>query len=162
MALSTDVKVLGSPASPYVSRVQFALHLKSVKYELIEETSDTYNELLFRANPIYKEGPLFFHSDKSICESHIIVQYIDETWSDGPSILPSDPYDRAKARLWAAYIDDRVSYSSASFFFQLKPRFCSSHSFTTAFELVRNICLFFAVIMAPRDRNLCESPPKFI
>ncbi|KAL1814916.1 hypothetical protein ACET3Z_017490 [Daucus carota] len=39
----------------------------------------------------------------------VFVEYIDEKWSgDGSSILPSDPYDRAVARFWAAYFDDKV------------------------------------------------------
>ncbi|KAF2299561.1 hypothetical protein GH714_038152 [Hevea brasiliensis] len=44
---------------------------------------------------------------KPICESLIIVEYIDETWSSGPSILPSDPYDRAIAKFWGAYVDEK-------------------------------------------------------
>uniref|UniRef100_A0A224X8R3 glutathione transferase n=1 Tax=Hypericum annulatum TaxID=708052 RepID=A0A224X8R3_9ROSI len=47
------------------------------------------------------------HHGKPICESLIIVEYIDEVWSSGRSILPSDPIDRATARFWGAYVDDK-------------------------------------------------------
>ncbi|KAI5654911.1 hypothetical protein M9H77_32098 [Catharanthus roseus] len=107
-ASTSDVKVLGSAKSPFVIRVEIALKLKSIEYEFIEENNykDQKSELLLQSNPIHKKIPVFFHSNKPISESLIIVQYIDETWPDAPSILPSDPYDRATARFWATYIDN--------------------------------------------------------
>ncbi|KAJ8506095.1 hypothetical protein OPV22_006981 [Ensete ventricosum] len=45
---------------------------------------------------------------KPICESAIIVEYIDEIWTSEPPILPSHPFDRAVARFWATYIDDKL------------------------------------------------------
>ncbi|XP_051122152.1 glutathione S-transferase U17-like [Andrographis paniculata] len=105
----TDVKVLGSWLSPYVNRVAMALKLKSIKYELVEMNPHQKTELLAKHNPIHKKVPVLIHADRSICESLIIVQYIDESWPNGPSILPSDPHDRSAARFWAAYIDDKWS-----------------------------------------------------
>ncbi|KAL1550963.1 glutathione transferase [Salvia divinorum] len=43
-----------------------------------------------------------------ICEFLIIVQYIDDAWTNGPSILPPHPHDRATARFWAAFVDDKL------------------------------------------------------
>ncbi|GAB2280355.1 Glutathione S-transferase U17 [Dionaea muscipula] len=103
-----DVKLLGAWPSPYVLRVKIALNLKSVDYEFEAENLGSKSELLIKSNPVYKKIPVLLHGGKPICESLIIVQYIDEAWSDiGPSILPSDPYDRAVARFWAAYVDDK-------------------------------------------------------
>ncbi|GMP58666.1 hypothetical protein CsSME_00022252 [Camellia sinensis var. sinensis] len=100
---------VGSP-SPFVNRVQIALNLKSIDYEFLPETFGSKSELLLKSNPVNKKIPVLIHHDKPICESLIIVQYIDELWTSGPSILPSDPYDRAIARFWGAYIDDKVSF----------------------------------------------------
>ncbi|KAH7835306.1 hypothetical protein Vadar_024918 [Vaccinium darrowii] len=99
---SIDVKVLGRAPSPYVNRVQIALNLKSVNFEFLEEESGSRSELLLKSNPVHKKVPVMIHGGKPICESLIIVQYIDEAWTDGPSILPSDPYDGAMAWFWAA------------------------------------------------------------
>ncbi|ESQ35828.1 hypothetical protein EUTSA_v10009674mg [Eutrema salsugineum] len=103
-----DVKLIGSWASVFVMRARIALNLKSISYEFLQETFGSKSELLLKSNPVYKKMPVLIHADKPVCESNIIVQYIDETWSSSePSILPSHPYDRAIARLWAAYIDDK-------------------------------------------------------
>ncbi|KAK1324308.1 Glutathione S-transferase U17 [Acorus calamus] len=101
------VKLLGVWASPFVMRPRIALNLKSVDYEFLEETLGTKSELLLKSSPVYKKIPVLLHDDKPICESMIIVQYIDEVWTEGPLLLPTDPYDRAIARFWAVYIDDK-------------------------------------------------------
>uniref|UniRef100_A0A2N9ISA8 glutathione transferase n=1 Tax=Fagus sylvatica TaxID=28930 RepID=A0A2N9ISA8_FAGSY len=65
------------------------------------------SQLLLQSNPVHKKIPVLIHADKPICESLVIVQYIDEVWTSSPSILPSNPYDRAIVRFWAAYLDDK-------------------------------------------------------
>ncbi|EOA36240.1 hypothetical protein CARUB_v10010208mg [Capsella rubella] len=104
-----EVKLIGSWASVYVMRAMIALHLKSISYEFLQETFGSKSELLLKSNPVHKKMPVLIHADKPVCESNIIVQYIDEAWnsSSQPSILPSHPYDKAIARFWAAYIDDK-------------------------------------------------------
>ncbi|XP_020094457.1 glutathione S-transferase U17-like isoform X3 [Ananas comosus] len=111
--MAKEVKLLGSWASPYVLRVQIALELKGVSYEYLEQQLwENKSELLLRSNPVYKKVPVLIHKDQSICESTIILQYIDDVWGAcGPAILPSDPYERAIARFWASYIDDKFGPS---------------------------------------------------
>ncbi|KAM3304072.1 hypothetical protein P3S67_015104 [Capsicum chacoense] len=103
-----DVKLLGSWPSTFVMRPRIALNIKSVGYDFLEEQLSSKSDVLLRSNPVYKKIPVLIHDGNPICESLIIVQYIDETWTNsGPSILPSDPYDRAIARFWASYIDEK-------------------------------------------------------
>ncbi|CAN1825107.1 Glutathione S-transferase U17 [Linum perenne] len=59
------------------------------------EQFGTKSELLLKLDHVYKKIPILIHNDRPICESNIIVEYIDEAWSSGPSLLPSDAYDRA-------------------------------------------------------------------
>ncbi|CAN1852571.1 Glutathione S-transferase U17 [Linum perenne] len=87
-------------------RPRIALNIKSVEYEFLQEQFGTKSELLLKSNPVHKKIPVLIHNDRPICESNIIVEYIDEAWSSGPSLLPSDAYDRAIARFWASYLDE--------------------------------------------------------
>ncbi|KAH7834510.1 hypothetical protein Vadar_016823 [Vaccinium darrowii] len=102
-----SVKLIGARPSPFVNRVQIALNLKSINYEFFDEIFGSKSKFLLESNPVHKKIPVLIHDDKPICESLIIVQYIDEQWTSGPSILPSDPYDRSTAQFWASYIDEK-------------------------------------------------------
>lgn len=111
------IKVLGTPASPFANRVSIALNVKSVDYEFVQEDMSNKSELLLKSNPVYKKIPVLILGENIICESLVIVQYIDETWTNGPSVLPSNPLDRAITRFWVAYIDCKVLLSTQTTFF---------------------------------------------
>ena len=113
MAGKEDLKLLGLPLSPFVISVRMALNMKGVSYEYVDEDLSNKSELLLKSNPVHKKVPVLIHNGKPICESLVILQYVDELFA-GRSILPTDSYERATARFWAAYAGDKVQYKHAS------------------------------------------------
>ena len=107
--MADTVLVLGAWASPFSNRVRIALLEKGVEYEYKEEDLVNKSSLLLKSNPVHKKVPVLIHNERPICESLIIVQYIDETWNKTSPLMPGDPYERANARFWADYIDNKVS-----------------------------------------------------
>ncbi|KAG0466127.1 hypothetical protein HPP92_017132 [Vanilla planifolia] len=113
------VKLLDFWVSPFGQRVRIALAEKGVEYDYHEENLAAKSELLLKSNPVNKQIPVLIHGSRSVCESLIIVQYIDEVWSDKNRILPSDPFSRAQSLFWADFVDKKV-YVSGSKLWKLK------------------------------------------
>jgi glutathione S-transferase len=108
--------LLGLWPSPFVIRARIALNLKGLTYVYTEESLYDKSELLLKSNPVRKKVPVLIHDGKPVCESQIIVQYIDEAFpaaAGAAPILPSDPYDRAVARFWASYVEHKVLRTSS-------------------------------------------------
>ncbi|XBI75554.1 hypothetical protein VPH35_068918 [Triticum aestivum] len=85
------VRLIAAFGSPFAHRVEVALTLKGVSYISV---------------------PVLLHSDRAVCESLLIVEYIDEAFHDGdegsaPRLLPADPYDRTTASFWADFIANK-------------------------------------------------------
>ncbi|KAL6966578.1 Glutathione S-transferase 3, partial [Sarracenia purpurea var. burkii] len=110
MEMAEEILLLSTWPSQYGMRVRMALAEKGVEFEYEEDNLSNKSPLLLRMNPIHKKIPILIHNGKSVCESLIIVQYIDEIWKDKSPFLPSDPYLKAHAWFWGIILAKRYIY----------------------------------------------------
>ncbi|XP_056172775.1 probable glutathione S-transferase [Syzygium oleosum] len=106
--MAEEVILLDFWSSLFGIRARIALREKGVDFDMREEDLlSNKSPLLLETNPVHKKIPVLIHNGKSVCESLVIVQYINETWGRESPLLPSDPYQRARARarFWADYVD---------------------------------------------------------
>ncbi|KAH7859537.1 hypothetical protein Vadar_002317 [Vaccinium darrowii] len=101
--MAEEVVLLAFWFSQFAARVKISLAEKGVEYEYREDNRWDKSPLLLKMNPVKKQVPVLIHNGKPVCESTIIVEYIDEVWKTKSPLLPSDPYKRAQARFWANF-----------------------------------------------------------
>lgn len=92
---------------PFAHRAWISLLTKGVDFEYIEQ--DPYNKSAewLAVNP---RGliPVIVHNNRSVYESHVCIEYIDEAWPSKPRLLPTDPYEKAKARMWGDFVSKKL------------------------------------------------------
>ncbi|KAF2685520.1 glutathione transferase omega-1 [Lentithecium fluviatile CBS 122367] len=77
---------------PFVQRVWIALEEKGIQYQYIE------------VNPYRKPN-----QNKPLYESTVLCEFLEEAFPDHtPHLLPKDPYDRARTRIWTDYVTSRI------------------------------------------------------
>lgn len=136
------VKLLGFWASPYVLKVRWALAMKGVEYEYVEEDLWSKSAELLAYNPVHKKVPVLVYQGKPIAESQVILEFIDDAWNHrGDPILPRDPYQRAMARFWARFQHDKVRKKKDSLF-------ACSGSFLCSIILPTSSCILFRTLAA--------------
>ena len=105
--MTAPVKLYCSWFCPFAQRAWIALLEKDVAFEYVE--IDPYNKTpeFLAINP---RGlvPVIVQGDKSVFESSVCVEFVDEAWGSSQKFLPTDPWERANARILADYVNRRI------------------------------------------------------
>jgi ganglioside-induced differentiation-associated protein 1 len=88
-------------------KVRMTLALKGLSWQSVPINlfkSEQYDEKYRKLNP---KGlvPTLIHEDKTIIESTLICEYLDEVFPD-PKLTPDDPHKKAQMRLWSKMVDE--------------------------------------------------------
>jgi len=119
MTIESDVVVVNFWGNGFGMRVRIALEEKEVMYEYkeVDLTATQRSQLVLEMNPVRRSVPILIHQGRPVCESINILEYIDEVWKGNgvPHLLPHDPSDRAIARFWVHFIDNKLFSSQTKF-----------------------------------------------
>ncbi len=95
------MKLYGTPISPFTRKVRVALALKGLEYESEGTFPGTKTPEYLAISPLGKI-PAFEDGDLVICDSNVIVEYLEEQYPDVP-VRPSNVADRARSRWLEEY-----------------------------------------------------------
>lgn len=103
----TQVTLYHGLASTCSKKVRIALYEKGVDFEsrlLDLQNFEQHTPEFLAINP---NGvvPALVHDGRSVIESSVIAEYVDEAFG-GPPLSPADPLLRARMRLWIRFSDE--------------------------------------------------------
>ncbi|KIK65007.1 hypothetical protein GYMLUDRAFT_220274 [Collybiopsis luxurians FD-317 M1] len=115
------LKLYGSWFCPFVQRVWTALEEKHIPYQYIEVNPYEKPESLMKLNP---RGlvPTLVYQEKPLYESNVIAEFLEDAFPEyAPRLLPNEPYNKARTRIWMDFVTSRI-IPSWHRFLQFQPK----------------------------------------
>jgi glutathione S-transferase len=100
------VRLIDAARCPFCARVRLALAEKELEYETVDVDLADRPQWLLELNPPSGRVPVL-DDGFTLPESDVIMAYLDERYPERP-LLPSDPAERARARLLLHRFDEHL------------------------------------------------------
>lgn len=84
------------------------LEEKSIPYQYVEVNPYDKPASLLKLNP---RGlvPTLSYENKPLYESNVICEFLEDAYPNhGPALLPEDPYEKARCRIWMDFVTTRI------------------------------------------------------
>jgi len=101
----SDLQIISANVCPFAQRTRMVLNEKSLDFELVEINLKDKPDWFLDVSP-YGKVPVLRHNGRTIYESAVINEYLDESFPEHP-LMPSDPASRALARIWIDYCNNQ-------------------------------------------------------
>jgi len=96
-----DLQIISATVCPYAQRTRMVLQDKGLDFEVVEIDLKDKPDWFAEVSP-YGKVPVLRHDGRTIYESAVINEYLDEVFP-APPLMPADPAGRALARIWIDY-----------------------------------------------------------
>jgi glutathione S-transferase len=102
----STIELISSSTCPFAQRTRMVLLAKGMEFQFTEISLDNKPDWFFVISP-YAKVPVLRHRDGVLYESAVINEYLEEVLPS-PALLPQEPMQRALARIWIAFANDRM------------------------------------------------------
>ncbi|KAI9699270.1 MAG: hypothetical protein M1836_002880 [Candelina mexicana] len=103
-----SLKIYAGWFCPFVQRVWLVLEEKKIPYQYIEVNPYNKPASLLSLNP---RGlvPTLQYNNKPLYESTVICEFLEDAYPDhGLRLLPKEPYEKARVRIWIDFVTSRI------------------------------------------------------
>lgn len=100
----SNMKLYGTPGSPFARKVRILLEEKRIPYEYIVQRGRDPGSRVPEFNPLAKVPTLATDEGKGLYDSAVIVEYLD-AHGEGPRLIPEPFAERIEVKRWEALGD---------------------------------------------------------
>jgi glutathione S-transferase len=98
------IQLCGFAVSNYYNKVKLALLEKGIPFEEVPVMTGSRDEAVLSCSPLGKV-PFLRTPQGALCESEVIMAYLEAAYPGTPPLLPADPFAAAKLRELSQFID---------------------------------------------------------